>query len=86
MYQNWNLPVISFPFFWERKKNLKPANLIEIGTKTPSLIHGDLAVDDAVDSFCKSCLKFYVEAPSYLQENLPFNNIVIEYAQFLNPE
>ena len=68
-----------------KKENLKSANLIEIGTKTQSLIHGDHAVDYAIVTFRKSCLKCYVEVASYLQVNLPFNKKVTEYAYFLNP-
>ena len=40
-----------------KKENLKSAILIEIGTKAPSLIHGDLSVDDAIVTFRKSYLK-----------------------------
>ena len=69
-----------------KKENLKAANLIEIVTKTRSLIHDDLAIDDAIVTFCKSCLKCYVEATSYLQVNLLFNKKVIEYAQFSSPQ
>ena len=63
-----------------KKENLKSANLIEIGTKTQSLIHGDLAVDYAIATFRKSYLKCYAEAASYLQVNLPFNKKVTEHA------
>ena len=69
-----------------KKENLKSASLIEIWTKARSLIHDDPAVDDAIATLHTSCLKCYVEAASYLQVNLPFNNKAIEYAQFLHPE
>ena len=49
-----------------KKENLKSVNIIEIRTKAQSLSHGDHAVDNAIVTFRKSCVKYYVEATSYV--------------------
>ena len=69
-----------------KKENLKSAKLIEIGTKARSLIQDSLLLDSDIATFRSSCRICYVEAASYLQVNLPFNNKVLEYAQFLHPQ
>ena len=44
-----------------KKENLKSVNIIEIRTKAQSLNHGDHAVDNAIVTFRKSCVKYYVK-------------------------
>ena len=34
----------------------------------------------------RKCQKFYAKAVSYLQENLPFDVLVLKYLQYLHPE
>ena len=67
------------------KENLKSKALIDIGTKAKLLL-SEIPDQDKVAFFRSSCLKCYVSATDYLQINLPFNNKVIEHAQFLHPE
>ena len=38
------------------------------------------------DLFQKERKLFYVKSVMYLQENLPFDVTILEYAQFLHPE
>lgn len=67
-----------------QNNNLKSRSLIEVGTHAKLLLQG--ITDDLEKSFRSACLKSYKEATIYLQQNLPFNNKVIEYSQYLHPE
>ena len=69
-----------------KKENLKSDKFVEVGTKAKLLLHENVIDDQAVNNFRSSCLKCYVAATSYLQANLPYNNNVIQYAQYLHPE
>ena len=67
------------------KESLKPKPLIDVGTHAKLLLEG-IADDEKEKGFRSSCLKSYVAATTYLQQNLPFNNKIIEYAQYLHPQ
>ena len=69
-----------------KKENFKSDKFVEVGTKAKLLLHENVIDDQAVNNFRSSCLKCYVAATSYLQANLPYNNKVIQYAQYLHPE
>ena len=68
------------------KKNLKSDKFVQVGTKAKLLSHENVIDDQAVNNFRSSCLKCYVAATSYLQANLPYNNKMIQYVQYLHPE
>ena len=69
----------------ENKENLKSKALIEVGTKSKLLLT-EIPDQAKVAFFRSSCLKCYVSATKYLQQNLPFNNKFIEHSQYLHPE
>ena len=68
-----------------KKESLKPKSFIDVGTHAKLLLEG-IADDEKVKGFRSSCLKSYVAANTYLQQNLPFSNKIIEYAQYLRPQ
>ena len=68
-----------------KKESLKSKLFIDVGTHAKLLLES-IADDEKVKGFRSSCLKSYVTATTYLQQNFPFNNKIIEYAQYLNPE
>lgn len=67
--------------FSDVKDEGAPEKLIEIVTIAKSLIQDILLLDNEA-----SCCICYVEVASYLKINLPFNNKILEYTQFLNPQ
>ena len=69
----------------DKKDHLKSTKLIKVGTKARSLIQNGLVIDEEVVNF-SYCCKCFVVAASYLQINLPLNNKILEYAQYLHPE
>ena len=69
-----------------KKEKLKSSKLVEIGTGARRSIQDDLLQDDSAATFLSSHRKCYIEAASYLQTSLLFNNKVIEYAHYLHPE
>ena len=68
----------------EKKENLKPSSFIDFGTKAKTNI-SDFDSECDKNKFYSSCQKCYVAAVSCLQNNLPFNNKIIEYSQYLHP-
>ena len=68
-----------------KKESLKVKPFIDFGTNAKLLLEG-ITDDEKVKGFRSSCLKSYVTATTYLQQNLPFNDKIIEYAQYLHPE
>ena len=68
------------------KKVCKKTSLIDVGTKAKVLFSGNLIGDEHKEKFRKECLKFYQIAVKYLLENLPQNNKVIKYVQYLHPK
>ena len=68
-----------------KKESLKPKPFVDVGTHVKLLLEG-IADDEKVKGFRSSCLKSCVTATTYLQQNLSFNNKIIEYAQYLHPE
>ena len=69
----------------DNKENLKSKAIIDVGTKSKLLLT-EISDQAKVASFRSSCLKCYVSATKYLQQNLPFNNKFIEHAQYLHLE
>ena len=51
-----------------------------------SLIQNGLVINEEAVKLCSFCRKCFVAAASYLHKNLPFNNNILEYVQFLHPE
>ena len=68
----------------EKKQNLKPSSLIDVGTETKTII-SDFDYESNTKKFYSSCQKCYIAAISYLQNNLPFNSKIIEYSQYPHP-
>ena len=66
-----------------KKESLKFKSFIDVGTHSKSLLEG-IADDEKVKGFQSLCLKSDVAATTYLQQNMPFNNKIIEYAQYLH--
>ena len=60
--------------------------MIDVGTKAKVLFSGNLIGDEHEEKFRKECLRFYQIAVKYLLENLPHDNKIIKYAQYLHPE
>ena len=70
-----------------KKENLKPSNLIDIGTKAKLMFsNSTFFPDEKQTKFRKDCLKFYVAAVQHLQSKLPLDIPFVEHAQFLHPE
>ena len=69
----------------EKKENLKPSSFIDVGTKAKTII-SDFVNECDKNKFDSSCQKCSIVAVSYLQNNLPFNNKIIEYSQYLHPQ
>ena len=67
-----------------KKENLKPLNLIDIGTKV-KVMRLDFFPNEKETKFRKDCLQFYVTSINDLQEKLPFNVSILKHAQFLQP-
>ena len=59
---------------------MKPTSFINAGTKAKT-ITGDFGNESDKEKFYSSFKKFYIAAVSYLQNNLPFNNKLIEFSQ-----
>ena len=68
------------------KKVCKEASLTDIGTKVKVLFSGNLIGDEHEEKFQKECLKFSQIAVKYRLENLPHDNKIIKYAQYLHPK
>ena len=68
------------------KKVCKKASLINVGTKAKVPFSGNVIWDEHEEKFRKECLKFYQIAVKYLLENLPHDNKIIKYAQYLQPK
>ena len=68
------------------KKICKKVSLIDVGTKAKVLFSGNLIGDEHEEKFRKECLKFYQIAVKYPLENLPHDNKIIKYAQYLHPK
>ena len=62
-----------------KKETFKSKSFIDVGTHAKLLLE-DIADDEKVKDFQSSCLKSYITATTYIQQNLPFNNKIIEYA------
>ena len=70
-----------------KKENLKPLDLIDIGTKAKLMFtNSTFFPDEKQTKFRKDCLKFYVAAVQHLQSKLPLDIPFIKHAQFLHPE
>ena len=64
----------------------KSENFIDIGTKAKTLfadVH--FLPSDKQIKFREDCMEFYIKSVSYLELNLPFDNLFLKYAQYLNP-
>ena len=46
----------------------------------------EISDDEKIALLQSSCLKSYVSATTYLQQDLPFNNKVTNYVEYLHPE
>ena len=68
------------------KKVCKKASLIDVGTKAKVLFSGNLIGDDHEEKFRMEFLNFYRIAVKYLLENLPHDNKIIKYAEYLHPK
>ena len=51
-----------------------------------ALLAGNLLCHELQNLLRKEFQKFYAKAVSYLQENLPFDALVLKYLQYLHPE
>ena len=51
-----------------------------------ALLAGNLLCHEQQNLLRKEFQKFYAKAVSYLQENLPFDALVLKYLQYLHPE
>ena len=69
----------------KEKENLKLSIFIDVGTKAKTII-SDFDNECHKNKFYSSCQKCYIATVSYLQNNLPFNNKIIEYSQYLHPQ
>ena len=70
-----------------KKENLKPLNLIDIGTKAKLMCtNSTFFPDEKQTKFRKDCLKFYVTAVQHLQSKLSLDIPLVKHAQFLHPE
>ena len=70
-----------------KRENLKPLNLIDIGTKAKLLFSDSTFFpDEKQTEFRQDCLKFYVTAVQHLQKKLPLDVPFIKQAQYLHPE
>ena len=70
-----------------KKENLKPLNVIDIGTKAKLMFtNSTFFPDEKQTKFRKDCLKFYVAAVQHLQSKLPLDIPFIKHAQFLHPK
>ena len=68
-----------------REKNVKPLNLIDVGSKAkPMFSQNTLIPDEAQEKFQKNCLKFYQTAVTKLQNKLPLDVNLLKYAQYIN--
>ena len=68
------------------KTKRKSENFIDIGTKAKTLFADvDFLPSDKQIKFREDCMEFYIKSVSYLQLNLPFDNLFLKYAQYLNP-
>ena len=62
-----------------KKETFKSKSFIDVGTHAKLLLE-DIADNEKVKDFRSSCLKSYITATTYIQQNLPFKNKIIEYA------
>ena len=70
-----------------QKENLKPLNLIDIGTKGKLMFTNSIFFpDEKQTKFRKDWLKFYVTAVQHLQSKLHLDIPFVKHAQFLHPE
>ena len=68
-----------------KAKNNKPLNLIDISMKAKSFFSDfSLIEDESCSKFRTECLNFYMVATNYLMNSLPFDVVVIKYAQYLH--
>ena len=68
-----------------KKENLKPLNLVDIGTKAKLMCtNSTFFPDEKQTKFRKDCLKFYVAAVQHLQSELYKAIPLIKHAQFLH--
>ena len=70
-----------------KKENLRPLNLIDIGTKAKLMFANSTFFPvEKQTKVRKDCLKFYVATVQHLQSKLPLDIPFIRYAQFLHPK
>ena len=68
------------------EKNQRPVNAIDIGTKAKVLFADvNFLPSEQQSDFRKDCMNFYVTSVTYLQQQLPFDNLMIKHAQYLHP-
>ena len=68
------------------EKNQRPVNAIDIGTKAKVLFADvNFLPSEQQSDFRKDCVNFYVTPVTYLQQQLPFDNLMIKHAQYLHP-
>ena len=79
-------PVELYHLDVSKGKNQRPLNLIDIGTKAKLLFSDvNFMPSEKQEQFRRDCLNFYIAAVTYLQIQLPFDNQVLKYAQYLHP-
>ena len=67
----------------QREKSLQN---IDIGTKVACFFAEPLFLpSNRQEEFRRECLQFYVNAVSYLQKQLPFENSFLKYVQYIHP-
>ena len=70
---------------FEKKENLKPSSFIDAEAKAKTII-SDFDKESDKKNLYSVCQKCYSAAFSYLQNDLPFNNKIIKYSQYLHPQ
>ena len=66
--------------------NQRPVNAIDIGTKAKVLFADvNFLPSEQQSDFRKDCMNFHVTPVTYLQRQLPFDNLMIKHAQYLHP-
>ena len=70
----------------EKVKNLKPVNLIDVGTKGKQLLLDPNISKKEQTNFRNGCMNFYKKSIKYLINHLPLNRQILKYAQYLHPE
>ena len=68
-----------------KNSSCKKASLIDIGTKAKVLFLGNLIPEEDEECFRKKCLRCFRISTKYLLDNLPHDNRLVRYAEYLHP-